>query len=230
MKCNELIEKGAARAFSLSALIFLVLSGLVSVHAQTPSNPPRNPRPTPTPVLPEVVSRDADIEDMVRERTDGDASLPVNNGARDSAANRNEDTKLALDSLSAADQQKLLLYLDILTKLEQRAESLRSQLIGLTEKENSVSTKLQQIEYNLRSDVIANYTALSGSLRPESLREERQNSLEIEKRNLNTLLSQIESSRSALEVNLRRADDMAERMRTRFEAVLDAALQTEENP
>jgi chaperonin cofactor prefoldin len=220
------LKQMAVRLVWVALFAFLIgTAGPSVVFAQTDPNRPRNPRPTPTPDLPEVVSRDADIEEMVRDQT-RETTPRTTAGGREPA----DQPKLGLDALSAADQQKLVFYLDILTKLEQRAESLRSQLISLTEKENSISTKIQQIEFNLRPDMIANYTALSGSLRPEALREQRQSDLEIERKNLDTLLSQIEASRSALEANLRSADDMAERMRTRFEAVLEAALEKVENP
>lgn len=223
-------EKYVVRIFFCLLLLLTIALIPSTALSQTDPSRPRNPRPTPTPEVPEVVSRDADIEKMIRERTDPDSNPVPVSGVQNDQAGQAAENRLALDSLSAADQQRLLLYLDMLTKLEQRAESLRSQLISLTEKENTISTKIQMIESNLRPDAITNFTALSGSLRPEALREQRKTDLEFEKKNLETLLFQIQASRSNLEANLRRADDMAERMRIRFESILDAAFQVETNP
>lgn len=203
---------------------FLILSAILAFATASVAQTGEPPKPTQTPAaegLPAVVSRDEDIEKLIRERTaKTDDQVLTDTQATGEA----KDKGLDLDSLSVKQQQKLLLYLDILTKLEQRAESLRSQLIDLTEKENTIATKLQQVEYNLRPEVIESFTALSGSLRPEVLRDQRRADLGIEKKNYESLLSQIEASRSSLETNLRRADELAEKMRTRFETAIDAAL------
>ena len=184
------------------------------------------PRPTATPFEPEVVSRDSDLEDMIRRQTEPTRDLADETDR--AVRERRPVAGLELDSLSEEQQKRLVLYLDILTRLEQRAESLRGQLINMIEKQNSVSTKIQKVDYNLRPEVIAGVTALSGSFRPEDLREQRKSELEIEKQNLTNLLDQLESSIATLEDNLRRADMMAERVRLAFEAMLESALTVRE--
>lgn len=204
----------------LFALVAAVtVGGTVATHGQQPI-----PRPTvsPTPFEPEVISRDTELEDRIERMTRRDSERPE---ARPPVQELDATSSaLALESLSKEEQERLLLYLDILTRLEQRAESLRAQLISMIEKQNSVSTKIQQVEYNLRPEVIAGVTALTGSFRPEDLRDQRKAELEIEKANLENLLSQIETSISSLENNLRRADQMVERVRAAFELVLESAL------
>lgn len=205
-----------------SGLLLFVLAWTAPAQAV-----PATPTPTPDPDVPEVISRDDDIEALIRERTRPNRQ-PAGSGV-DTAADTGAPA-LSLDAMTETEQKKLIFYLDVLTKLEQRAESLRSQLINMIEKQNSVSTKLQQVEYNLRPEVISGYTSLSGSFRPEDLREQRQSELEIEKRNLENLLAQIDTSISSLENNLRRADQMAESVRTAFEAVLAETLYDGSNP
>lgn len=184
------------------------------------------PAPTATPFVPEVVSRDSDLEDMIRKQTDAERVLTED--TPETVPQRRPVAGLELDSLNEEQQKRLVLYLDILTRLEQRAESLRGQLINMIEKQNSVTTKIQQVDYNLRPEVIAGITALSGSFRPEDLREQRKSELEIEKQNLTNLLDQLELSIATLEDNLRRADMMAERVRLAFEAMLESALTVRE--
>ena len=123
-----------------------------------------------------------------------------------------------------AKQKRLLLNLDILTRAEQRSESLRKQVFELLEKESAVKTKLDSLDYDLRPEVIERSTALIGSLRPEEIREARRKSLESEKANLTTMLNEIQRTRSSLEVNLQRADLLVEKLRLKFEKEIDNAL------
>lgn len=215
------------RFFQLASFALLTMAVCFAPSVATAQVLPSEPSPTPDPDIPIVVSRDDDIERLIRGRTDPvtqEAGNVSNRGTRES------DVRTGLDSLSEKEQKRLVLYLDILTKLEDRAETLRSQLINMIEKQNNVSTKIQQVEYNLRPEVISGVTSLSGSFRPEDLREQRKSELEIEKRNLETLLSQIETAISSLENNLSRADQMAEQVRIAFERLLEDALYNEVNP
>lgn len=123
-----------------------------------------------------------------------------------------------------AKQKQLLMNLDILTRAESRVESLRKQTFDLIEKENSTQTRLQQIQYELRSDVIDRNVALSGSLRPEELRDQRRKSLTAEKTNLENLLTQIQVNRTNLETNIQKAEALVEKIRTKLDKEIDDAL------
>jgi hypothetical protein len=121
-------------------------------------------------------------------------------------------------------QKRLLTNLDILTKAEQRAESLRKQLFELVEKENSIKTRLEQLQYDLRPEAIDRQVAFAGTLRPEELREMRKKNLEVEKRNLENLLTEIQTSRVNLEQNVQKADQLVERLRAKLEKDIDETL------
>jgi hypothetical protein len=121
-------------------------------------------------------------------------------------------------------QKRLALNLDILTKAEQRSESLRKQLFELAERENNVKMRLETIEYDNRSETIERQVALAGSLRPEELREMRRKNLEAEKRNLQNLLIEIQTSRTNLELTVQKAEQMVEKLRTKLEKDIDDAL------
>lgn len=126
-------------------------------------------------------------------------------------------------------QQRLLLNLDILSRAESRAESLRKQLFEMIEKENSVKTRLGQIQFDARPELIERSVATVGSLRPEELRDQRKKSLDAEKTNLESLLTQIQASRTTLETNVGKADALVEKVRTKLDKDIDDAL-TDENP
>jgi hypothetical protein len=125
-------------------------------------------------------------------------------------------------------QKRLLMNLDILTKAEQRAESLRKQRFEMVEKENSIRQRLDQIEIELRPESIDRNVAVLGSLRPEEVRDARRRSLEAERRNLQTLLNDIVATRSNLDQNVLRADAMVEKLRTKLEKDIDEAIDSKE--
>lgn len=125
-------------------------------------------------------------------------------------------------------QKRLLLNLDILTRAEQRAEALRKQRFELIEKENSVRLRIEQIDADIRPEVIEKSVAMAGSLRPEELREARRKSLDAEKRNLQSLLTEISATRASLEQNVLRADALVEKLRVKLEKDIDAALDADD--
>ncbi|HLM59540.1 MAG TPA: hypothetical protein VK308_01935 [Pyrinomonadaceae bacterium] len=126
-------------------------------------------------------------------------------------------------------QKRLLLNLDILSRAESRAESLRKQLFEMVEKEATVRTRLEQISFDARPEMIERSTAFVGSLRPEEIRDQRRKSLDAEKRNLESLLTQIQTSRSSLEENVQKADFLVEKVRFKLDKDIDAALAEEKD-
>ena len=136
-----------------------------------------------------------------------------------------ENSQPAKTKNSYEEKQKLLLTnLDILTKSEQRSESLRKQRFDLIEKENTIRTRIDQIDVESRPEMIERSVATVGSLRPEELREARRKSLESEKRNLQNLLTEVVSTRTRLDGDLLRSDALVEKLRNKLEQDIDAAL------
>lgn len=124
-------------------------------------------------------------------------------------------------------QKRLALNLDILTKAEGRAESLRKQMFDMAEKEGNIKMRLDQLEADARPETIDRAVAFTGTLRPEELREQRRKSMESERANLQNLLTQVQSSRASLDANVQKADALVEKLRFKLEKDIDDAL-TEE--
>ena len=199
----------------------------------------RKPKPTPTPVRtsePAVISRADDYPTVVIEPvpTSADSSVPV--GTSDPTIEELRERLLQLESKAKKKdpeqkQRQLALNLDILTKSEQRADGLRKQLFEMIEKESSIRARIDQIDNDMRPETIERSLAMIGSLRPEELRAQRRKSLELEKANLQTLLTEVQKNRTNLELNLQRADALVEKLRVRMEKEIDAALsEDEESP
>ncbi len=121
-------------------------------------------------------------------------------------------------------QKRLLLNLDILTRAETRAESLRKQIFEMVEKESEIQQKLEQIQNDSRSENIDRSVAFAGTLRPEELRDMRAKNLDSAKRQLQTLLIQVQETKSNLETNVLRADQLVEKLRIKLEKDIDDAL------
>ena len=104
-----------------------------------------------------------------------------------------------------------------LTRAEQRAEQLRSQLMDVQGKIADFEAKLEQIEWALRPENIDNSMAGYGSTRPESAREARKKQLESERTRVQAQLKLAETSKSRLEIAVTNADSEVDSLRARLE-------------
>ncbi len=211
------------------ALVILLFMALLasSLAAQT-SRRKAKPLATPPPVLTgaEIISQSGNESESISAPPEEKLVRPVTTNAERIKQLNNRIKKLESGQTYEDRQKRVLMNLDILTRAEQRAESLRKQLFDMIEKENSVNVRLDQIEYDSRPDVIERTTnQIAGSLRPEEIREGRRKSLASEKANLQTLLTQIQATRTGLDASLLRAEQMIEKLRAKAEKDIDDSLQ-----
>ena len=227
------MRKVIISGFVLAAV--LVLSGVTDAQTNRRKSIPI-PAPTATPSSePLIISRAEDFPDENSRAIPPDPN-ESKTGADRTSVQSLEELGNRIRNLEAATtqtrskpdpdekQKRLLLNIDILTKAEQRSEGLRKQLFELMEKDGAIRTKIDSLDYNLRPEAIERTTAITGSLRPEELRSSRQKSLESEKANLQKLLVEIDKSKASLEISLQRADALVEKLRTKLEKEIDAAL------
>ncbi|MDQ3684665.1 MAG: hypothetical protein M3430_03575 [Acidobacteriota bacterium] len=127
-------------------------------------------------------------------------------------------TKLSEDLGQMREQQRALVNLERLTRAEQRAESLRSQLRDVTDKEFALQERAAQIEDELRSENIERRAALIGTLRPAELREQIQRTLERERERVRAQVQLLTTSRTRLEGAVGSADTEVERIRALIDA------------
>jgi hypothetical protein len=182
---------------------------------------------TTPPVEPLVISRAEDFPDegSVKPVATPTPSVDSSNAYITDLENRIRSLESSSNKKDPdAKQKRLLLNLDILTRAEQRSETLRKQSYDLLEKESDIHAKMDRIEYELRPESIDKTVAFAGTLRPEELRANRRKSLESEKANLQSLLTEIQRTRSNLEVTLERSDALVEKLRTKLEKEIDTAL------
>ncbi len=235
------ISKLQIVGFLLLATFVLLGVSFIEINAQTPrrtkigkSKP--KVQPTPPTTTAEIISRDGDYsaqtqiiqpETSETQTTPSDQNL-VNSEDAETRIKELNQRILQLESerkLNYDDKQKrLLMNLDILTRAEQRAETLRKQMFEMVEKESQIKTKLDQISSDIRPEIIERQVAFAGSLRPEELREMRRKTLEIDKKNLQTLLNDIQTVRSNLELNVQKADILVQKLHDKLEKEIDDSL------
>ena len=121
------------------------------------------------------------------------------------------------DKLSSMQEDdRYQLDMERLTRAEQRAEQLRSQLMDVQGKIADFEAKLEQIEYALRPENIDNSTAGYGSTHPETAREARKKQLEGERSRVQAQLKLAENSRSRLETAVANADSEVDLLRAKL--------------
>lgn len=211
----------------------LVLGSFSSSAGQAPRNTPRPLATPPVRILSgaEIISRADEVminPIVVPEPVDRDPN-PVSSQSTDVRDLLDRISRLeAVDKKDpAAMQKRMLLNLDVLTRAEQRSEALRKQLFEMIEKENTVMGRIEQIEFDIRPEMIERTLQLAGSMKPEEIRDNRRKSLAAERSNLQSLLSEIQSTRTNLNQNLQRSETLVEKLRAKLEKDIDDALLSE---
>jgi chromosome segregation ATPase len=139
-----------------------------------------------------------------------------------------EDMKQTINALSnqvnrlndkltqMTEDDRYQLDMERLTRAEQRAEQLRSQLMDIQSKIADFEAKLEQIEYALKPENIERVTQGYGMTRPEEARDVRRRQLESEKSRVQAQLRLAETSKNRLEVAVANADAEVDHLRAKL--------------
>lgn len=227
MKRVSVSRQLSAIVFAIGCVVFMASGSSAQTGRKKPTA-----RPTPTPVVAtgaEIISQAGDQSQQMVFVEPGavkQADPPVQDQTQKVKELTARIKKLESAQVNEYDekQKRLLLNLDILTKAEQRADGLRKQLFEMIEKENTLKTRIDQIEFDSRPESINRSATFSGSMKPEEIRESRRRSLDAEKQNLQSLLAEVQVSRANLAATVQRADAMVEKLRFKLEKEIDDAL------
>ena len=118
---------------------------------------------------------------------------------------------------SMQEDDRYQMDMERLTRAEQRAEQLRSQLIDIQSKIADFEARIDQLDFALRPENIESATAGYGSTRPEQAREARRKQLENEKARVQAQLKLVETSKARLEVAVANADAEVDLIRAKLE-------------
>jgi len=109
--------------------------------------------------------------------------------------------------------QKLLLALEVLNRIEVSLANMQKLKLDLIERQSRFRLQLATVTDDLQPQSIDRYVALRGSTDAEALREIRRTALEKERRELMTVLSQIERELAATEIDIRRTEAQVRTLR-----------------
>ncbi|MBV9215408.1 MAG: hypothetical protein JO053_04455 [Acidobacteria bacterium] len=216
--------------------VFLLAAITVSAAAQAKKRTQPKPLATPPPNEAEVVSRANDYPDTssiivpVDKSAATDKKPSVTSTRLTELEARMKKVESEKNETYDEKQKRMLLNLDILTKAEARSEGLRKQMFDMVEKENSIKTRLDQIDYESRPEVIERTLQLAGSLRPEEVRDSKRKALLAEKANLTALLADVQSTRANLASTLQKSDELVEKLRDKLEKDINDALAKDDKP
>ena len=166
------------------------------------------PAPQSKSAAPERQARPLRLEDVVIEQDAQRRSLNKLSG--------NVNTLVTKIGFLEA-QQRQTFTLQRLMYSEQRAETMRQQLLDTQNKEIDIQRELEQNEYNLRPEVIERSNALFGSTRPDEMRALRRAALEKERERLLAQQQILRQNRERLQLVVTRADEEVDKLRTRLD-------------
>ena len=213
-----------------------IAGGALALPVLAQSKPKVKPLATPPPTLAgaEIISRADDYIEAPVVSKPQDKSAEKQPTSTSAKVNDLTDRVKKLESSKGSSydekQKRLLLNLDILTRAEQRSESLRKQVFEMIEKENAVKTRLDQLEFDSRPEMIERSLQLSGSMKPEEIRDSRRKTLNAEKANLTSLLLDIQSTKANLTANQQKAEQMVEKIRAKLEKDIDDSFLKDDDP
>jgi len=128
----------------------------------------------------------------------------------------NQVNKLTDKLTQMQDDDRYQLDMERLTRAEQRAEQLRSQLIDTQSKIADFESRLEQLDYALKPENIERATQGYGTVHPEEARDARRRQLESERSRVQAQLRLVESSRTRLETAVGNADAEVDQLRMKL--------------
>lgn len=122
------------------------------------------------------------------------------------------------DKLSQMQENdRSLIDMERLTRAEQRAESIRSQMLDTESKLADLQARMDQVDYSLKPENIDRSIAGYGSVHPEEARDARRRQLENEKARLQAQINLLENSRTRLQASLSTAEAEVDLLRRRMD-------------
>jgi hypothetical protein len=162
------------------------------------------------------------------ETLNGNENANANTQSQDQQTIRSLSSQVdrLTEKISQMDEaQRSLVDLERLSRAEQRASALRTELRDVQSKESDLQARAEDLDYALKPENIERSIAGYGTTHPEELREQRRRQLESEKERVRKQLAQLAASRAQLEQAIASSDVELERLHKRLDASDAAAIQ-----
>src|SRR5882672_2916261 len=160
------------------------------------------------------------------ENTNANAQSPDPEAMKQTIRSLSSQVDRLTEKISQMDEaQRSLVDLERLSRAEQRASSLRSELRDVQAKESDLQARAEEIDYALKPENIERSVAGYGTTHPEDLREQRRRQLESEKQRLQKQLDQLAISHSRLDEAIATSDAEIDRLRKKLDAAEQADIE-----
>ncbi|MGI8837426.1 MAG: hypothetical protein ACR2H4_12435 [Pyrinomonadaceae bacterium] len=229
-----------SRSFRYVAFLLAILVGLslCSIEADAQRRRKRRVRRAPRPVVtnPAIAAPGSEQDSSERiistadengnpTETTEEGTQPKRGTSRSGSASMQQ----TIDALSnqvnrlndklsrIQENDRSLLDMERLTRAEQRAESVRAQMLDTESKLADLHARLDQVDYSLKPENIERSMAGYGTVRPEEARDSRRRQLENEKARLQAQITLLENSRTRLQASLTTAEAEVDLLRRRLD-------------
>jgi len=225
------VPKRSIRRIAIAVLALFIIAGvsLVDSDAQRRRRKRRSRPSAPRITNPAIYQPSpSDNANSNSEATNGNENTNANTQTQDQQTIRSLSSQVdkLTEKISQMDEaQRSLVDLERLSRAEQRARSLRTELRDVQAKESDLQARAEDLEYALKPENIERSIAGYGTTHPEELREQRRKQLESEKERVRKQLAQLGASRTQLEQAIASADVEVERLHKRLDAADAAAIQ-----
>jgi chromosome segregation ATPase len=231
------MPKRSIRQIAIAALALFIIAGVSLVdssaqrrrrkHRSRPSAPritnPAIYQPSPSDNANANASSDATNNN---ENPNANTQSPDPETMKQTIRTLSSQVDRLTNKISQMDEaQRSLVDLERLSRAEQRASSLRTELRDVQAKESDLQARAEELDYASKPENIERSIAGYGTTHPEELREQRRKQLESEKERVRRQLSQLAASRGQLEQAIASADVEVERLHKRLDAADAAAIQ-----
>ncbi len=229
-------SKRSIRQITIAVLVLFMIAGVFLGDSSAQRRRRRHRSRPSAPRITNPAIYQPSPSDNENSNTSGEASNPNENANANAQSPDPEAMKQTIRTLSSQvdrltdkigqmeEAQRSLVDLERLSRAEQRASSLRTELRDVQSKESDLQARVEDLDYALKPENIERSLAGSGSTHPEELREQRRRQLESEKDRVRKQLDQLAASRTHLEQAIASADVEVERLRRRLDAADAAAI------
>ncbi|HVS83869.1 MAG TPA: hypothetical protein VHE60_19200 [Pyrinomonadaceae bacterium] len=231
------MPKRSIRQIAIAALALFMIAGVCLVDSSAQRRRRKHRRRPSAPRITNPAIYQPSPNDNANSNTSGETANNNENANANPQSPDPEAMKQTIRTLSSQvdrltdkigqmeEAQRSLVDLERLSRAEQRASSMRTELREVQARESDLQARAEELDYALKPENIERSMAGYGTTHPEDLREQRRRQLEGEKERVRKQLAQLGSSRTQLEQAIAGADVEVERLRKRLDAADAAAIQ-----
>jgi len=226
-----------SRSIRYIALLLAVLIGVsvCSIETDAQRRRKRRVRRAPRPVItnpaiaPPGSEQDGASERIISTADENPADMNENGTQPKKKKSGEANMQQTIDALSnqvnrlndklsqMQENERSLIDMERLTRAEQRAESIRAQMLDTESKLADLQARMDQVDYSLKPENIDRSIAGYGTVHPEEARDSRRRQLENEKARLQAQITLLENSRTRLQASLSTAEAEVDLLRRRMD-------------